>query len=134
MFLDSIRERQEEEERQRKEKDGEEVKNFRECAFFHLPTTYPMTHFSFCRAVAARANAANNAAVSLSASSASSAAKPKPPVVKRDVKKVLKGVVVKKKAKPPTVDSSKTGKKDKTQDPSKGDDAQRDVKRRKVAS
>jgi hypothetical protein len=30
MFLDSIRERQEEEERQRKEKDGEEVKNFKE--------------------------------------------------------------------------------------------------------
>jgi hypothetical protein len=32
MFLDSIRERQEEEERQRKEKDGEEVKNFKEYA------------------------------------------------------------------------------------------------------
>lgn len=31
MFLDSIRERQEEEERQRKEKDGEEVRNFKEC-------------------------------------------------------------------------------------------------------
>ena len=31
MFLDSIRERQEEEERQRKERDGEEVKNFKEC-------------------------------------------------------------------------------------------------------
>ena len=30
MFLDSIRERQEEEERQRKERDGEEVKNFKE--------------------------------------------------------------------------------------------------------
>ncbi|KAF9532040.1 NEFA-interacting nuclear protein NIP30 [Crepidotus variabilis] len=30
MFLDSIRERQEEEERQRREKDGEDVKNFRE--------------------------------------------------------------------------------------------------------
>ncbi|KAF8912773.1 NEFA-interacting nuclear protein NIP30 [Gymnopilus junonius] len=34
MFLDSIRERQEEEERQRKEKDGEEVKNFKECVFY----------------------------------------------------------------------------------------------------
>ena len=32
MFLDSIRERQEEEERQRKERDGEEVKNFKEYA------------------------------------------------------------------------------------------------------
>lgn len=32
MFLDSIREKQEEEERQRKEKDGEEVRNFKEYA------------------------------------------------------------------------------------------------------
>lgn len=31
MFLDSVRERQEEEERHRKEKDGEEVKSFKEC-------------------------------------------------------------------------------------------------------
>jgi hypothetical protein len=30
MFLDSIRERQQEEERLRKERDGEEVKNFKE--------------------------------------------------------------------------------------------------------
>jgi hypothetical protein len=30
MFLDSMRERQEAEERQRKEKDGEEVKGFKE--------------------------------------------------------------------------------------------------------
>lgn len=40
MFLDSIREKQEEEERIRKEMDGEELKNFREYAFiagcFHL--------------------------------------------------------------------------------------------------
>ena len=33
MFLDSIREKQEEEERIRKEMDGEELKNFREYAF-----------------------------------------------------------------------------------------------------
>lgn len=32
MFLDSIREKQEEEERVRKEMDGEELKNFREYA------------------------------------------------------------------------------------------------------
>lgn len=32
MFLDSVRERQEEEERQRKEKDGEEVRSFKEYA------------------------------------------------------------------------------------------------------
>jgi ATP adenylyltransferase/5',5'''-P-1,P-4-tetraphosphate phosphorylase II len=30
MFLDSVRERQEEEERQRKQRDGEEIKSFRE--------------------------------------------------------------------------------------------------------
>lgn len=34
MFLDSIRERQEEEERQLKEKDGEEVRSFKECCFY----------------------------------------------------------------------------------------------------
>lgn len=30
MFLDSVRERQEEEEKQRKQRDGEEIKSFRE--------------------------------------------------------------------------------------------------------
>jgi len=84
MFLDSIRERQEEEERQRKEKDGEEVRNFKE-------------------AVAARTSAVNNPPPAISGPTASSApAKPKPAPVKKDVKKGLKGVVVKKKAKPAT--------------------------------
>jgi hypothetical protein len=36
MFLDSIREKQEEEERQRKEKDGEEIRQFKECAIICL--------------------------------------------------------------------------------------------------
>ena len=33
MFLDSLRERQQEEERQRKLEDGEEVKNFKESVY-----------------------------------------------------------------------------------------------------
>lgn len=36
MFLDSVREKQEEEERQRKEKDGEEIRQFKECAISGL--------------------------------------------------------------------------------------------------
>lgn len=36
MFLDSVREKQEQEERQRKEKDGEEIRQFKECAFPYL--------------------------------------------------------------------------------------------------
>jgi len=97
MFLDSIRERQEDEERQRKEKDGVEVMDFK-------------------RAVAARENATN---------------KPPPPTIsapaptlkltnatpnneknvsaKKDMKRALKGVIVKKKPKvgasaPPTTE------------------------------
>ncbi|KAF8973921.1 N-terminal domain of NEFA-interacting nuclear protein NIP30-domain-containing protein [Flammula alnicola] len=83
MFLDSIRERQEEEERQRKEKDGEEVRNFKE-------------------AVAARTSAVNGPPPLMSGQPAPAPAttKPKPLVVKKDIKKGLKGVVVKKKAKP----------------------------------
>ena len=37
MFLDSIRERQEAEERQRREMDGEEVKNFKEYVVSQIP-------------------------------------------------------------------------------------------------
>jgi hypothetical protein len=40
MFLDSIRERQEEEERQRKEKDGVEVMDFKKYVHWH--TTHSM--------------------------------------------------------------------------------------------
>lgn len=87
MFLDSIRERQEEEERQRKEKDGEEVRGFKE-------------------AVAARASAANNPPPILGRV-AESAPPLKPlPVTKKDPKKVLKGVVVKKKTKTPIASAS----------------------------
>lgn len=40
MFLDSVREKQEEEERQRKEKDGEEIRQFKECAIFPLSRSH----------------------------------------------------------------------------------------------
>ena len=39
MFLDSVREKLEAEERQRKEQDGEEVQNFRELVFSFLLTS-----------------------------------------------------------------------------------------------
>lgn len=83
VFLDSIRERQLEEERKRKEEDGVELANFRE-------------------AVAAR-NGPPPPPVPVSDSSTTKPKvdppKPKLPVVKKDTKKSLKGVVVKKKPK-----------------------------------
>ncbi|KAK2461827.1 hypothetical protein APHAL10511_006290 [Amanita phalloides] len=86
MFLDSVRERQEEEERQRKQRDGEELKTFRE-------------------AVAARASAANNPPPILNKPAV--AAPPKvQSTTRKDVKKSLKGVVVKKKARPSIPNSS----------------------------
>ncbi|KAG5648087.1 hypothetical protein DXG03_007122 [Asterophora parasitica] len=89
MFLDSVRERQEAEERQRKEKDGEEVRGFKE-------------------AVAARTSAANNPPPL--PGSSSTAPKPKPPTAtppaqKNAKKPLLKGVVVKRK--PKTVTTAK---------------------------
>ncbi|KAK0233250.1 N-terminal domain of NEFA-interacting nuclear protein NIP30-domain-containing protein [Armillaria fumosa] len=75
MFLDSIRERELEEERQRKQLDGEEVKSFKE-------------------AVAARTSASNPPPIHTKAAVS-------PPTIapKKDIKKGLKGVIVKKKGK-----------------------------------
>ncbi|KAG6879723.1 hypothetical protein C0992_012326 [Termitomyces sp. T32_za158] len=91
MFLDSIRERQEAEERLRKEQDGEQVKNFRE-------------------AIAARTSASNNPPSLIEASALE--LKPKipavTPTVKKDTKKSLKGVVVKRKVKPTTPNQPKS--------------------------
>jgi len=82
MFLDSVREKQQEEERQRKQRDGEEVKTFKE-------------------AVAARASTVNNP-LSITRPSDSIPTKTKVATVpKKDAKKALKGVVVKKKTQPP---------------------------------
>jgi len=85
MFLDSIRERQEEEERQRKEKDGVEVMDFK-------------------KAVAARENATNNPPPMISSTpkptnAPSDNTQGKTVPAKKDIKKSLKGVMVKKKPK-----------------------------------
>jgi len=108
MFLDSIREKQEEEERQRKEKDGEEIRQFKE-------------------AVAARSSAVNNPAPAASNPTPKPAVPPQPPTTRRD-KKSLKGVVVKRKTnlKPQATTGVVKG--------TTGDDtrAQPDAKRRKL--
>jgi len=115
MFLDSIRERQEEEERQRKEKDGEEVKNFKE-------------------AVAARTSAINQLPQTMSSQLAAPVAA-KPSTIKRDSKKVFKGVVVKKRTKPAASPSVLDTKSKSAAKLEKDDDnALPDPKRRKIDS
>lgn len=107
LFLDSVLEKQREEERLRKEMDGEELKNFRECVMFSF-TCMSTRRLNICyRAVAARETAANRPPIPISTSDSSS---PRPatgknktvpmPVTKKDTKKSLKGVLVKKKPKP----------------------------------
>ena len=124
MFLDSIRERQEAEERQRKEKDGEEVRSFKECVFYLMPL--PSSHF-YLRAVAARTSAVNNPPPVVTSSVA--LPKPKPPT-RKEGKKALKGVVmVKKKTKLPTINSKE---KDSRPIAIEDEDPLPDAKRRKV--
>lgn len=108
MFLDSVRERQEAEERERREKDGEEVQNFKE-------------------AVAARNNAVNNPPP-IAPKPVAAVAPSKPPAPARK-KGPLKGVVVKKKAKPPTPVKEDAAKEDTTKNK---DDEQPDTKRRRI--
>ncbi|TFY61931.1 hypothetical protein EVJ58_g4195 [Rhodofomes roseus] len=124
---------QREEERLREEMDGKELKSFRE-------------------AVAARETAASKPAVGV-ASNASSPPQPAPvkskapaPAVKKDLKKSLKGVLVKKKSKPAASSpletngglktnsdaQSQTKRKESETSPPK-DDAERDPKRRRVS-
>ncbi|KAF5374795.1 hypothetical protein D9758_000165 [Tetrapyrgos nigripes] len=92
MFLDSLREKQEAEERERRQKDGEEVQSFKQYILFFISTTLSLILLH--RAVAARIQTTN----APPASTASKAPPPKPAAVKKD-KKPLKGVVVKRKAK-----------------------------------
>ncbi|KAM6498216.1 N-terminal domain of NEFA-interacting nuclear protein NIP30 domain containing protein [Amanita muscaria] len=115
MFLDSVRERQAEEEKQRKLRDGEELKSFRE-------------------AVAARNSAANNPPPPV-INKPVVIAPPKPPAtVKKDVKRPLKGVVVKKKAKSASSNPTGTSTTEPSQAAKKGseDEAEPSPKRRKV--
>ncbi|PPR00659.1 hypothetical protein CVT24_000882 [Panaeolus cyanescens] len=127
MFLDSIREKQEAEERQRREMDGEELKSFKE-------------------AVAARTSALNKPSSDVpSIASPESSTKPKQPQPKKDVKKSLKGMIVKKKTKPLGVTSKPSQKpihKDNDEQPpgttkflenKESDDELPSSKRRKIA-
>ncbi|EAU93082.1 hypothetical protein CC1G_06802 [Coprinopsis cinerea okayama7 len=125
-FLDSIREKQEQEEKLRKQTEGEELKNFRE-------------------AVAARNSAAANPPPSLTPS-ASKPAAPKPPnpsSKKPEGKRVLKGIIVKKKvAKPaapakkpePSKQAASTAPKEANKEDRNGDDDAPNPKRRKIDS
>ncbi|CCL98981.1 uncharacterized protein FIBRA_00989 [Fibroporia radiculosa] len=85
LFLDSLMEKQREEERLRKEQDGEELKHFR-------------------KAVAARETEASKppiaSATAPSTAPTSKSKAPAAPPAKKDAKKLLKGVLVKKKPKP----------------------------------
>ncbi|OJT03064.1 Protein FAM192A [Trametes pubescens] len=127
LFLDSVLEKQREEERLRKEMDGEELKHFRE-------------------AVAARESATNKpppvgaavAPVSPPPATKPSTAKPNTAPVKKDAKKALKGVLVKKKSKPaaPSASAAPEGqtteeKKSKAGETAEG--GERAAKRRKTA-
>lgn len=128
MFLDSIRERQEEEERQRKERDGEEVKNFKEYARPRLSDLGIDIVTSTHRAVAARTSAINQPHQTMSATPVAA----KPSTIKKDSKKILKGVVVKKRTKPavsPSVSDTKS-----TKSKQVDDNAPPDPKRRKIDS
>ncbi|KAF9481436.1 hypothetical protein BDN70DRAFT_546063 [Pholiota conissans] len=107
MFLDSIREKQEEEERQRKEKDGEEVRNFKE-------------------AVAAR-TVAFKPSLSAPQDSKPTTAKSKASLPKKDIKRGLKGVVVKKRVKPAPEKTAEF-----TPKPQEDDNVAPNAKRRKV--
>ncbi|KAI0756668.1 N-terminal domain of NEFA-interacting nuclear protein NIP30-domain-containing protein [Daedaleopsis nitida] len=120
LFLDSVLEKQREEERLRKETEGEELKHFRE-------------------AVAARENATNKPPPIGAASVSTNAppkAKPSAAPAKKDPKKSLKGVLVKKKSKPAASDAkeptSKKEDKPRTGGDTEGDE--RETKRRKVSA
>jgi hypothetical protein len=101
MFLDSIREKQAEEERLRKAQDGEELSDFRKYASTYYPFLADIEDLQ--RAVAARENDLNKPTQPMAQprkQSDDTPEKPKAPVVsKKDVKKSLKGVVVKKRPK-----------------------------------
>ncbi|TFK89623.1 hypothetical protein K466DRAFT_644861 [Polyporus arcularius HHB13444] len=120
LFLDSVLEKQREEERLRKEMEGEELKNFRD-------------------AVAARENAANKpppiGAVTAAAPSAPPKAKPTAAPAKKDPKKSLKGVLVKKKTKPTASEAQQSAaKEDKPRSDERPDGNEREAKRRKMSS
>ncbi|OJA10825.1 hypothetical protein AZE42_00284 [Rhizopogon vesiculosus] len=121
MFLDSIREKQAEEERLRKAQDGEELSDFR-------------------KAVAARENDLNKPPAAQPVAQSrkpnnDTLEKPKATVLapKKDVKKSLKGVVVKKKPKSNSQTASASVSKAKESTKNVDDGAPPDAKRRKIS-
>ncbi|KAI9457734.1 N-terminal domain of NEFA-interacting nuclear protein NIP30-domain-containing protein [Russula earlei] len=112
MFLDSVRERQEQEERERKVRDGEELKSFRE-------------------AVAAKVIVKTPPAVPAPESASAPAPKTVSAPAKKPTKASLKGVIVKKKAKsaPEAKSPTEIGKAEKVEHDSPSPHS----KRRKVA-
>ena len=143
MFLDSIRERQLEEERKRKEEDGVELASFREYVRLNYTNSrranLPPTH----RAVAARTGPVPPPPIPDSDPNTpkpkEDPPKPKPPVTRKDTKRSLKGVVVKKKTKAredvqkKSEGGSKPDAPAPTEDPpTKGDDEKRPAKKQKV--
>ncbi|KAG9314467.1 N-terminal domain of NEFA-interacting nuclear protein NIP30-domain-containing protein [Chiua virens] len=123
MFLDSIREKQAEEERLRRLQDGEELSDFR-------------------KAVAARENAINNPPPVVSKPSpphkpsSEDQAKVTVPAPKKEVsaKKALKGVIVKKKPKTASTEPSSAPSQTKSSAQRQSDDAPPKVKRRKIST
>ncbi|KAI0800929.1 hypothetical protein C8Q74DRAFT_455296 [Fomes fomentarius] len=125
LFLDSVLEKQREEERLRKEMEGEELKHFRE-------------------AVAARETAVNKPPPIGAAGTANSGISAPPKIkstapVKKDQKRALKGVLVKKRSKPTTseaqeAEQEKKPKEDKSKSDRRTDGDEREAKRRKVSA
>ncbi|KAI0318468.1 N-terminal domain of NEFA-interacting nuclear protein NIP30-domain-containing protein [Amylostereum chailletii] len=116
MFLDAVRERQEEEERDRKMRDGEELKSFREAVASKVvvkspPPPPPLT---------------SSESISSKPPPGKSTASTAP--TKKPAKKPLKGVVVKKK--PKVIAQPKASQ---SVRPSTPDDAPPDAKRRRVS-
>jgi FAM192A/Fyv6, N-terminal domain len=104
MFLDSIREAQYEEERKRKQQDGEELKNFREYVISFRVVKFCLIG-DICRAVAARVAApppqvpVSSESITPKSTSAPTRQKMTATATKKDVRKSLKGVLVKKRPK-----------------------------------
>lgn len=119
MFLDSIREKQAEEERLRKAQDGEELSDFR-------------------KAVAARENDLNKPTQPMAQPRKQSDDTPEKPKVtvaafKKDAKKTLKGVVVKKRSKSNAPTTSESKAKAKESIKNIDEDAPPVTKRRKIS-
>ena len=110
MFLDSVREKEMEAERLRKELEGEELKGFKE---YVLPCSTISPSSDLLRAVAAR-SVAPPPIITPAKPTAPPAPKAAASAPKKDHKKAFKGVMVKKKSKAPIANSGEAKKPEKT--------------------